>query len=115
MAITYIFVAPFIIVSHDIISKTQASWLFVFDILLMLDKFVDLFIGFTIESHNEIREEKKLGAVIMHNLEPGFFIEIVTAFGPNILNMYYDDGRFMTNVYYGAFKIIRYGRLFETD
>lgn len=115
VAILYIFVAPFIIVSHDEINEAQMKWLFVFDVLLMFDKFIDLFIGFFKVVQNETREEHRLMAVIMHNLSPSFFIEIVASFGPNILNIYYTDGRFMKNTWYGAFKIIRYGRLFETD
>lgn len=81
----------------------------------MLDKVVDLFIGFTKEERNEQREEKRLLPVIMHNISPSFFVEIIASFGPIVLNNYYDDGRFMKNTYYGVFKIVRYARIFETD
>jgi hypothetical protein len=90
--------------------------LFAFDIFLIIDKFVDLFLGYTSELNGEQREEKRLMPVILHNISPAFFLEIVSGLGPFVLNIYFSENhQFMKNTTYGLFKIYRYGRLLETD
>jgi hypothetical protein len=88
VAILYIFIAPFYIVTNDIISQDIIDKLLYFDIALTLDRVQDLFIGFT---NSNGQEEKRLSAVIKQNLDFRFFLEIVVSFGPIWLNTIFEE------------------------
>jgi hypothetical protein len=80
--------------------------LLAFDIIFMIDRILDLFVGFNTSKG----EEKRLAVVFMNNISAKFFIEMVISFGP----LFFDLSNLNT-LYYVIFKIPRYGRLFEMD
>lgn len=84
IAIFYIFVAPAIIVSNDIIPEHYKNFLLIFDVVLMMDRVQDLFLGF----YNDGFEEKRLFKVIIANVDYKFFLELVVSFGPLVINMF---------------------------
>lgn len=80
----------------------------VFDILFMVDRFADLFVGYY--NPNGLLEHR-LYAVILANISLKFFLEIFISFAPIAMKEYYDS----KSKVYAIYKIVRYLRLFEMD
>jgi|TARA_B110000285_G_C15092834_1_gene600148 hypothetical protein len=113
VAIIYIFICPYIVVSYDEINPKQRGRLLYFDLFLVSDGIFDLFMGF---DDVDGEPEKKVINVIKGNLSWRFFMEIFISFVPNILNIYFREERiFIKSWVYGLFKIFRYLRLSEFD
>ena len=73
----------------------------------MSDAVFDLFTG---------EPQERVLDVIMDNLSWKFFLEIIISFGPEILYMYFREGKtFEKSWVYGSFKIFRYLRLSEFE
>jgi hypothetical protein len=82
--------------------------LLIFDILFMIDRVLDLFVGYY--TPNGFLEHK-ISTTILQNISTKFFLEIVISFGPLIF--FQTDN--LNTIYYAIFKIPRYSRLFEID
>lgn len=74
----------------------------------MIDRVLDLFVGHYTPSGFL---EHRLSAVFLQNISTKLFIEIIVGFGPL---MVFDMSQINT-MYYAAFKVPRYSRLFEMD
>jgi hypothetical protein len=77
-----------------------------FDIIFMIDRIMDLFVGY----YTSKGPEKKLMAVLLNNISAKFFTEMVISFGP----LFFDVAN-MNTLIYCLFKIPRYSRLFEVE
>lgn len=106
--VIYIFLAPILIVENKTLSANSMRVLLVFDVLFMIDRFADLFVGYYCP--NGLLEHR-LYAVILANISFKFFLEIFISFGPIALSSYYD---YKSSVY-AIMKVVRYLRLFEMD
>ena len=100
--------APILIVQDPTMSSKSMQVLLVFDILFMIDRFADLFVGYY--NPNGLLEHK-LYAVILANISLKFFLEIFISFAPIAMRSYYDS----KSKVYSLYKIVRYIRLFEMD
>lgn len=105
--VSYMFILPLFICFDKVISKSDIGNLLIFDILFMIDRCADLFVGsFTLDG----MEETSLWNVIQKNYENKFLLEILISFGPLLL-----DTSNMNSIIYALFKFPRYFRLFEID
>ena len=73
----------------------------------MLDRFIDLFVGFT---NKEGEFEPKIIVVLVHNFSWDFTMELFYSFGPFMFNL-----NELNSIYYFLFKFPRYNKLFEMD
>ena len=105
--IAWILYAPYKICEKSLLSNEAISYLLVFDILFLLDRVADLFVGY---QKADGTEETRLYNVISSNLSSKIFIEIIVGFGP-----YFVGIRDLHTMNYFFFKILRIGRLFEVD
>ena len=108
--VIYIVLTPVLISRNDMISKSDQAILLIFDVVFMLDRVLDLFVGFKKQDGSE---ETEIGTVVYLNLSPKFFTEVVIGFGPQIFLM--SEGGTINSLFYGLFKLPRYTRLFEMD
>lgn len=104
----YIFLAPILIVESQTVSLKNMKLMLVFDIIFMIDRILDLFVGYY--QPNGLMEHR-LYAVVLNNISLKFFLEIFISFAPIVLNKYYNS----KSVFYALFKVVRYVRLFEID
>ena len=82
--------------------------LLAFDIIFMLDRFLDLFVGYY---NPNGKLEHRLYAVVMTNMSFKLFLEILIGFGPIAVSNFVE----LKSYWYSCFKIPRYSRLFEMD
>ena len=73
----------------------------------MLDRILDLFVGF---QKPDGTDETKLWNVINNNMSSKIIIEFFVGFGPYLLNI-----NEMHTLAYLGFKLFRFGRLAEMD
>ena len=85
--------------------------LFVFDVVFVIDRTVDLFIGF---NRPDGQPETQIINIIKENLTINFFLEIIMSFGPLMILNYDTDGLF-NSLEYLYFKIFRLKTLYEID
>lgn len=105
--IIYMFMLPLFICFDQVITRDSMDLLIIFDIIFMIDRCADLFVG----SYNQDgQEETRLLEVIRKNYEHKFLVEIIVSFGPFFL-----VPENLNSLHYMAFKIPRYSRLFELD
>lgn len=97
-----------LIVESRQVSIQNMKLMLVFDIIFMIDRILDLFVGYY--QPNGLMEHR-LYAVILNNISLKFFLEIFISFAPIVLKNYYDS----KSVFYALFKVVRYVRLFEID
>ena len=109
--IIYIILIPLLTSrSVSLIYKDQVI-LFVFDVVFVIDRTVDLFIGF---NRPDGQPETKIINIIKENLTINFFLEIIMSFGPLMILNYDADGLF-NSLEYLYFKIFRLKTLYEID
>ena len=90
------------------VSISNIKLLLVFDVLFVIDRIMDLFVGF-IQPNGQA--EYRLYAVLLNNISFKFFLEIFITVAPIVLqNVYHRK-----SVIYALFKVVRYVRLFEID
>ena len=105
LLIMYMFLVPLYVSYDSNIDHDHLQTLLFFDIMFMLAKFLDLFIGFR---NKEGELEPRLSMVIMKNLNQDFFLEIIYTFGPFSFNI--DN---LDSLVYFFFKFPRFGYLFN--
>ena len=104
--VIYILITPIYVAQDTNVNPDHVGLLLMFDIIFMLDRFLDLFVGF----YGSNGEEKRLSVVISQNISFKFWIEIIVSFGPLFFGVAQMD-----SLTYATFKIPRYLRLFEMD
>ena len=100
--------ALFISYSFKLSSK-QINILFIFDIMFLIDRTIDMFIGYEYDG----RLEKKIGKVLARNFEQKkdkLFQELFISIGPILFNV-----KQYNSLVYAFFKLPRYFRMFEMD
>ena len=105
--IVWILYAPLVICTDTKLDDEAIGYLLVFDILFMLDRVADLFVG---HQKQDGTEETRLYNVIYSNVSSKIFIEIIVGFGPYMVGI-----EEMHTLAYFAFKVLRCSRLFEMD
>lgn len=105
--IVWLLYAPFVISTATKLSENAISYLLIFDIIFMVDRVADLFLG---HQRADGTEEPRLYHVIYSNLSAKIPIEIVVGFGPYMVGI----TEMHTLAYFG-FKLLRCSRLFEMD
>ena len=86
--IAWILVAPWVICtrtqlqSDEVVGDATLGYLLIFDIVFLLDRVADLFVG---HQKADGTEETRLYNVIYSNLSSKIFIEIIVGFGPYML------------------------------
>jgi hypothetical protein len=105
--IAWILYAPLVICTETFLSSEAIGYLLVFDIIFLLDRVADLFVG---HQKADGTEETRLYNVIYSNLSSKIFIEIIVGFGPYMVGI-----REMHTMIYFFFKVVRCSRLFEMD
>ena len=96
-------------VSREVrLSQESLKVLIYFDIIFMMDRFLDLFVGYY--NPNGIMEHR-LYAVFFANISHDLFIEMFIGFGPIV----WWDMTVFKSYWYALFKIPRYSRLLEMD
>lgn len=105
--ILYMFILPLYICFDKVITEQNINSLIIFDLLFMIDRSADLFVG---SYKLDGQPETWLWAIIQKNYEHKFILEIIVSIGPFFLNT--TD---LNSLVYAAFKIPRYIRLFELD
>ena len=106
--VIWIITTPIMVSQRTILSPNDWQILLVFDIVFMLDRFLDLFVGYY---NPNGKLEHKLYAVVMTNMSFKFWLEIFIGFGPIAFSNFME----LKSYYYSCFKIPRYSRLFEMD
>lgn len=107
MFVLYIFIAP-IFISYDTrFHENQLKILLAFDILFVIDRIADVFVGF---EYPDGKFEKKLHKVIEANFTYKLPMEFFISFAPLFFDTYN-----MNTLVYGAFKVPRYMRISEMD
>lgn len=89
------------------LSDRAIGFLYMFDILFLLDRLADLFVGFT---RVDGTDETNLVTVMYTNMSSKLLIEIIIGFGPYMVGV-----RGMHTIYFFFFKAYRCTRLFEMD
>jgi hypothetical protein len=107
--VVWIIITPIMLSKEVRLSNESLRVLIYFDIIFMLDRFMDLFVGYF---NPNGRMEHRLYAVIFANISPKLFIEVFIGFGPIMI---FDDITILKSYWYALFKIPRYSRLFEMD
>jgi hypothetical protein len=105
--VAWILYAPLVICIDTRLSPEALSYLLVFDILFLLDRVADLFVGF---KKADGTEETRLTNVLYQNISMKLLIEIVVGYGPFL----FDIERLHT-MYYFFFKVFRCTRIFEME
>lgn len=105
--VTYMLLLPVFISYDEQLTRRNFYILFAFDILFMVEKAADLFVG---SYRDDGSIENKLGRVIQKNYSNKVLEEVFYSFGPFLLNL--DEA---SSLIYAAFKVPRYFRLFEMD
>ena len=105
LLILYVFFLPICVSYSKILDKQNLNALFIFDVMFMISRFLDLFIGF---SNKDGQPEKKISAVIYKNFSSAFYFEIIYSFGPLFFDVDHID-----SLYYFLFKFPRYNMLFD--
>ena len=105
--IAWILYAPLVICTGKQLSPDAIGYLLVFDIIFLLDRVADLFVG---HQKADGTEETRLYNVIYSNLSAKLFIEIIVGFGPYMVGI-----AEMHTMHYFFFKVVRCSRLFEID
>ena len=103
--ILWLFIAPIYISRHMNVHDDDRRQLFLFDIVFIADRFIDLFVGFFKPNGDQ---ENKLYVVILNNISSKLFIEIAISCIPLLLND-------IPGYQYALIKIFRYGRMYEID
>ena len=103
--LVYIMLMPLIICMSSELSEDKLTLLTCFDFTFMIDRILDLLVGFY-KPNGE--EEYRLAYVILNNISSKFFIEIFVIAVPIII---YQSNK--NSLLYMLFKISRYSRLFE--
>ena len=103
--IIYVFLLPMFVSFAPILSRDNLNMLIVFDLFFMIDRFLNLFVGFY---NKEGEYEPKVMVVIMKNYSSDFYMELVYTFSP-----FFFEPHKLNSIYYFLFKIPRYNRLFE--
>lgn len=107
MFVVYIFIAP-IFISYDTrFKEDQLKILLAFDILFVIDRVADVFVGF---EYPDGKYEKKLHKVIEANFTYKLPLEFFLSFAP----LFFDTAN-MNTLIYAAFKLPRYMRISEMD
>ena len=106
--IFWIFLTPILVSQDTNLELLGLNSLLAFDIIFMIDRFMDLFVGYY--TPNGFLEHRIL-KVIQNNISTKFFFEIFIGFGP----MFFFDVSNINTLFYALFKIPRYSRLFEID
>lgn len=109
MFVVYIFLYPIQVAQYTEIDETHEQILTIFDIIFIVDRVLDLFVGYY---NPDGYMEPLLTNVIWTNLDSKFFMEIFISFGHLIFFKLLDN---RNSVMYGLLKFLRYGRLFELD
>jgi hypothetical protein len=91
-----------------VLNKADNELLLVFDVIFMLDRFLDLFVGYY---NPNGKLEHRLLAVVSTNLSFKLVLEMFVGFGPIVFSNFIE----LKSYWYSVFKIPRYGRLFEMD
>lgn len=103
------FLTPLLISSDSTINHENFRLMFYFDVVFMIDRFLDLFVSFY--KPNGLMEHR-LHAVVLNNLSFKLFLEIFISLAP--LFIYTSRGEIKC-YWFGLFKVARYARLFEMD
>lgn len=103
------FLTPLLISSDSTINHEHFRLMFYFDVIFMIDRFLDLFVSFY--KPNGLMEHR-LHAVVLNNLSFKLFLEIFISLAP--LFIYTSRGEIKC-YWFGLFKVARYARLFEMD
>ena len=106
--IIWIFLAPLFLSQGYLLSDEKFKQLLLFDIIFIIDRFLDLFGGFY--QPNGVQEHR-LYAVIINNLSYQIFLEIFISIAPYI----FQEKHSIVSFVYALYKIPRYSRLFEMD
>ena len=109
--ILYIILVFLIVSFEPELNNGYLGLLDVFDCIFMLDRVLDLFVGFFAPNG---QLEHRLFSVILQNVSSKFFLEIVYIGGPYAVFHYLNEG-YRSAMIYCIFKICRYFRLFEID
>jgi hypothetical protein len=104
----WIIITPIMVSKEIRLSEQSLNMLIYFDVIFMIDRFMDLFVGYF--NPNGIMEHR-LYAVIFANISPKLFLEFLIGFGPIMVT----DMTVTKSMWYALFKIPRYSRLFEID
>ena len=106
--IIWLFLTP-IKVSHDTyMSDEDVRSLMTFDYIFMAGRILDLFVSFY--NPNGLVEHK-LHAVILNNISTNLFLEFALSIVPLLMHLKNP----LPSFYFAAFKLLRYGRLYEMD
>jgi hypothetical protein len=89
-------------------SKETLSSLLIFDVIFMIDRFLDLFEGYY--NPNGFLEHRVI-EVIKTNINFKFFLEIFVSLAPIFLRNVLGNSSYI----YIGFKLVRYLRKFELD
>ena len=108
--IFWIFATPVWIAQETILDDAKFRKLFIFDVIFMLDRLIDIFVSFY-KPNGEM--EHRLFYVVFHNIGIKFFLEIAISMVPWFIH--YSMGHSMKAHLFAVAKIARYGRLFELD
>ena len=105
LLILYVFLLPLNVSYSRKLNNQNLKYLLLFDIIFVINRFLDLFIGF-IDKHGKY--EKNVLNVIYKNFGSGFYMELIYAFGPLCAELEELD----SSIYF-IFKIPRFKMLFE--
>ena len=106
--VVYIFICPLLVSTNKDLSKSDMKFMLVFDMTFMVDRVMDLFVGYY---KPDGTEEGRLAHVMWANFTSKFFLELFIITFPFILHEYFTQN----SLIYLLFKIPRYSRLFESD
>lgn len=111
--VAYIVLLPIFVSSEVKMIRYHQNILLVFDIIFVIDRILDLFVGFY---RPDGQLETRLLPVIQQNFSSRFVMELIVSFGPTcFLSLYKEPPLAVNTIEYMFFKIPRYGRLFEID
>lgn len=103
--ILYVFLIPLYVSYSNKLDSDNLKMLLMFDIMFMVSRFSDLFIGFRT---NKGEKEPRLYMVILKNLSSDFFLELIYTFGP-----FFFDLNNLNSLLYFLFKFPRFNHLFN--
>jgi len=108
LLVIYVMNLPIIIAENSLMARPQFFSLMIYDIVFMMDRILDLFVGFI---NKEGQFENKLRNVITKNFSSTFYLEAFYAFSPLFL---FNINQMQSMVYF-LIKIPRFNRLFDMD
>lgn len=103
----YMCLLPLFVSYNSIMKNEDLFSLFIFDVIFIFDRFLDLFVGYYQEDG---QLEKSLARVINSNMSMKIFFEIFMTFGPLMIAR-----RNIESIVYVFFKLPRWLRLFELE